>query len=77
MLSHDHLKTIDAASQLIRFLKNADQQESLRYLSDIILKWVFLRLWGGNPALQSLIEVLPPLLAILQKKSLFLNEGEL
>lgn len=40
------------------------------------MKWVFLRLWGGNPAIQSIIEILPPVMSILEKKKLALNDNE-
>ena len=40
----------------------------------MIFRWVFLRLWGGNPALQSLIELLPPVMSILEKKKVMLSE---
>ena len=43
---------------------------------DIILRWVLLRIWGGNPAIISIIEVLPPVMSILEKKRLVLNEND-
>ena len=40
------------------------------------MKWVFIRLWGGNPSIQSIIEILPPIMSILEKKTLALNDNE-
>lgn len=42
----------------------------------MLLKWSLLRLWGGSPGLLSIIEVFPPILSILEKKKLPLNEFE-
>ena len=33
-------------------------------------------MWGGNPALLSMIEVLPPILSVLEKKKLFLQDQD-
>lgn len=35
-----------------------------------------MRLWGGAPALLSIVEVFPPILSILEKKKLSLNDFE-
>ena len=40
------------------------------------MKWVFMKLWGGNPALQGIIEILPPVMSNLEKKRLALNDHE-
>ena len=42
----------------------------------MLFKWVFMRLWGGNPPIHSIIEILPPVMSILEKKKLAMNDGE-
>lgn len=76
MLSYDYKKVIDAGSQIIRLCKDISHQNSIREINDLIFKWVFMKLWGGNPAVSSILEVLPPVMSILEKKKLALNDGE-
>lgn len=60
----------------MRLCKDIAHQNQIREVYDLILKWSFIRLWGGNPALQSIIEILPPIMSILEKKRLALSDGE-
>jgi hypothetical protein len=43
-------------------------------LFDVLLKWVLMKLWGGQPALCHTIELVFPLLSILEKKKAVLND---
>ena len=76
MMSMDHRKLNDSCQQLIRLCKDIAHQNEIREVYDLIMKWVFIRLWGGNPAIQSIIEILPPVMSILEKKKLALNDSE-
>ena len=43
---------------------------------DVLLKWALMRLWGGQPAFCSIIELLFPLLSVLEKKKAALTDFE-
>lgn len=76
MVSMDHRKVNEACQHIMRLCKDITHQNQIREVYDLILKWAFIRLWGGNPALQSIIEILPPIMSILEKKRLALSDGE-
>jgi hypothetical protein len=42
----------------------------------LILKWALVRLWGGNPSLLNVIEVVPPIMSILEKKNIVLTDND-
>lgn len=42
----------------------------------MILKWALVRLWGGNPSLLNVIEVVPPIMSILEKKNIVLTDND-
>ena len=49
----------------------------MREVSDVVLRWVFYRLYGGSPPLAaSLLEVVPQLLGILAKRNLIVSEND-
>ena len=73
MISHDYKKNIDAANKIIKICKDISQQSSIRELYDLLLAWVALKLYGGNPALSLLTELVTPILSILQKKKIALT----
>lgn len=75
MLSVDYRKVLEAAVQIMKICKEIAYQNELREIYDLLIKWVFIRLWGGNPAIQSIVEILPPVMSILEKKKLALNEN--
>ena len=77
LLALDYKKVLDGFYMLMKFCKDLNYQSQIRELYDILIKWVFLRLWGGNAALLSLVEMLPPVMSILQKKNLTLNDIEI
>lgn len=62
--------------QVVKVCKDINQQGHIREMYDILLKWVLLRLWGGNPSLLNMIEVLPPVMSILEKKKLILTDND-
>lgn len=76
MLSIDYKKVIEAASQIIKLSKDIAHHNEIREIYDLILKWVFIRLWGGNPPVNMILEVLPHVMSILEKKKLAINDGE-
>lgn len=41
---------------------------------DVLLKWILLRLWGGQPAFCNAIELVFPLLSVLEKKKAVLTD---
>ena len=75
MISMDHRKVNDACQQIMRMCSDIAHQNEIREVYDLILKWVFVRLWGGNPAIQTVIEILPPVMSILEKKKLAINDS--
>lgn len=75
--SFDNKRVLDAVIQLIKLCKDLTYQGHIRELYDILMKWTFIRLWGGNPALLNIIELLPPMISILEKRKLPLNDLEI
>lgn len=65
MFSFNQKRVSEAILQLIKLCKEITFQSHFREVYDLLLKWSFLRLWGGSPALLSIIEVFPPILSIL------------
>ena len=61
----EYKRVFDGMSQLIKASKDINYQTQLKELFDILLKWVLMRLWGGQPALCHIIELVFPLLSIL------------
>ena len=68
MFSHDYKKNIEASQRIVKLCKDISEHGNIREVYDLLLGWVLIKLWGGNVCLAQLIEVLPPLLSILQKK---------
>lgn len=75
MLSIDYKRVIEGAAQIIKLSKDIAHHNEIREVYDLILKWVFLRLWGGNPPVNMILEVLPHVMSILEKKKLAINDG--
>ena len=67
---------LDGVAQLIKASKDINHQTHLKELFDVLLKWVLMKLWGGQPALCQIIELVFPLLSILEKKKAVLNDFE-
>ena len=74
MFSSDYKKNLDASTKIIKICKDLSQQPNIREVYDLILSWAALKLYGGNPALSQLIEVITPVLSILQKKKIALAD---
>lgn len=56
--------------------KDLSLHASLRELNDVVLRWIFLRLWGGNQPAILLMEIVPQMLSILEKKGVGINEHD-
>jgi hypothetical protein len=56
---------IEGITYLIKASKDINQQGQLKEMFDVLLKWVLLRLWGGQPAFCTIIELVFPLLSVL------------
>lgn len=61
----DYKKTLEGFSQIIKLARDPSYQVHTRELHDLILKFVLMRLWGGQPALTNAIEVVAPVLTVL------------
>ena len=70
----DYKKTLEGFNQTIKLSKDTSYQAHIRQLYDLLLKFVLMRLWGGQPALTNTIEVVTPILAILQGKNHVFND---
>jgi hypothetical protein len=59
-------------------LINKDQtyQAHIREIYDVLYKWILLRLWGGQPGMMTTIELVAPILTVLEKKKLALTDFE-
>lgn len=77
MASMDYQKVNEVGSILSRMCKDLASQSNLREIYDLILKWMYLRLWGGNTSVSSIFEIMPQLLAILEKKSVVIKDHEM
>jgi hypothetical protein len=67
---------MEGVTQLIKASKDINNQAQMKELFDVLLKWSLLRLWGGQPALCQIIELVFPLLSILEKKKAVLTDFE-
>lgn len=56
---------IEGITYLIKASKDINQQGQLKEMFDVLLKWVLLRLWGGQPAFCTIIELVFHLLSVL------------
>lgn len=65
LLSFDYKRVTEAVVQLIRLSKDLTYQAQIKELYDVLLKWILLRLWGGQPCFITTIELVAPLLSIL------------
>ena len=74
LLSMDYKRVFDGVSQLMKASKDLNYQAQLKELFDILLKWVLMRLWGGQPAFCHVVEIVFPLLSILEKKGAALTD---
>ena len=61
----EYKRVLDGVTQLIKASKDINHQAQLKELFDVLLKWVLMKLWGGQPALCHTIELVFPLLSIL------------
>jgi hypothetical protein len=76
MISLDYRKVNEAGLIISKLCKDLSLHNSLRELNDAILKWILLRLWGGCLPATNLLEIVPQLLSILEKKNVTINEHE-
>ena len=73
MFSSDYKKNLDVSAKLTKICKEISQQPSVREVYDLLLGWVALKLYGGNISFSSLIDLVTPVLSILQKKKIALT----
>lgn len=76
LLAMEYKRVFEGVSQIIKASKDINYQTQLKELFDIFLKWVLMRLWGGQPALCQIVELVFPLLSILEKKRAALTDFE-
>jgi len=76
MVALDYRKLAEAGLMISKMCKDLSLHGSLRELSDVIQKWILLRLWGGCLPATYLMEIIPQLLSILEKKNVNINEQE-
>jgi hypothetical protein len=74
MVALDYRKVNEAGLIISKMCKDLSLHNSLREVADVILKWILLRLWGGCLPATSLLEIVPQLLSILEKKNVTINE---
>jgi hypothetical protein len=74
LLSFDYKRVIEGVVQVIKLSKDLTYQSQMRELYDVFLKWILLRLWGGQPGMITTIELVAPLLSIMEKKKLALTD---
>jgi hypothetical protein len=74
LLSFDYKRVIEGVVQVIKLSKDLTYQSQMRELYDVFLKWILLRLWGGQPGMITTIELVAPILSIMEKKKLALAD---
>lgn len=74
MLSFDYKRVYEAVCQIAKLIKNLSYDAQIRETYDIFFKWILLRLWGGQPGMVSTIELVAPILSVLEKKKLALTD---
>ena len=77
MLSFDYKRVYEGVVQLAKLInKDVSYHNQVRELYDVIFKWILMRLWGGQPGMVSTIELVAPVLTVLEKKKLALTDFE-
>ena len=76
MMSHDYKRAMEAVVYLTKTTTNVAYQSQIRELYDVLMKWLLLRLWGGQTGFVHSIELVVPVLSILEKKKLALTDFE-
>lgn len=75
MLSFDYKRVYEGVVQLAKLInKDVSYHNQIRELYDVIFKWILMRLWGGQPGIVSTIELVAPVLTVLEKKKLALTD---
>ena len=74
MVALDYRKLAEAGVMISKMCKDLSLHGSLRELSDVVQKWILLRLWGGCLPSTYLMEIIPQLLSILEKKNVNITE---
>jgi len=54
-MSFDYKRVLEGLVQIIKLAKDGSYQANIRELFDLLMKWILLRLWGGQPTLISAI----------------------
>ena len=65
MLSHNYKRAMEAVTYLNKITTNVSYQSQIRELYDVLMKWLLLRLWGGQTGLIHSIELVVPVLSVL------------
>lgn len=65
MLSHDYRRVTESVGHLQRITNDVAYQSHIREIYDILMKWLLLRMWGGQTGFIHSIELLPPILSVL------------
>lgn len=76
MVALDYRKVVEAGMMISKMCKDLSLHNSLRELSDVIQKWILLRLWGGCLPAIYLMEIVPQILSVLEKKNVNITEQE-
>ena len=76
MYSNDYFKNEDAVQKISKLCRDVAETNSIREVSDLILKWVAIKMYGGNLSALQLIQVVSPLLVVLEKKKVAWNDSD-
>jgi hypothetical protein len=70
MSSSDYRKNMEASQKLIKACQDITLANSIRELTDLLLKWVTIKLYGGNVPMVGLIELVCTVLVVAEKKKI-------
>ena len=79
MYSNDYKKNSELCKKLIKMCGSRDQNlySSIREVYDLFLKWVAIKMYAGNPLTYKLLELIPAILSVLEKKRVALTDTDI
>lgn len=77
MYSSDYIKNLQAAQKIIKLCRDVAQTNAIREVHDLLMKWIVVKMYGGNVCMLGLMEMICPLLNVLEKKRIAWSDSDI